>query len=238
MVFSHCKLAVVSSLYLWERKKSTNCPTSFSLCKLSGVLTCLGELTIGGCPKLVSFPNLGFPPMRRRLDIFYCEGLRSLPDWMMLMKDGSNNSSDVRLLEYLKIKKCPSLICFPEGQLPTTLKQLHISDCENLKSLPEGMIHHNSIGINNLEYFSIRMCPSLIGFPEGELPTTLKELKIWRCEKLGSLPGGMMHHDSNTTTATSGGLHVLNIWECPSLIFFPTGKFPSTLKKLEIRDCA
>lgn len=58
-------------------------------------LTCLGELKIGGCPKLVSFPNLGFPPMRRRLDIFYCENLRCLPDWMMVMQDGSNNSSDV-----------------------------------------------------------------------------------------------------------------------------------------------
>ena len=47
-----------------------------------------------------------------------------------------------------------------------------------------------------------------------------------------------MHHDSNTTIATSGDVHVLNIWECPSLIFFPISKFPSTLKKLEIRDCA
>ncbi|KAL6311893.1 hypothetical protein AAG906_026538 [Vitis piasezkii] len=145
-------------------------------------LTCLGELEINNCPKLVSFPELGFPPMLRRLVIDSCEGLRCLPDWMMVMKDGS----DVCLLEYLLI----------------------------------------------------RTCPSLIGFPEGELPTTLKELKIWECEKLESLPGGMMHHDSNTTTATSGGLHVLDIWKCPSLTFFPTGKFPSTLKKLEIWDCA
>ncbi|WKA02330.1 hypothetical protein VitviT2T_020533 [Vitis vinifera] len=149
-------------------------------------LTCLGELEIYDCPKLVSFPELGFPPMLRRLVIHSCEGLRCLPDWMMVMKDGSNNGSDVCLLEYLHI----------------------------------------------------HTCPSLIGFPEGELPTTLKELKIWRCEKLESLPGGMMHHDSNTTTATSGGLHVLDIWKCPSLTFFPTGKFPSTLKKLEIWDCA
>ena len=105
---------------------------------------------------------------------------------MMVMKDGSNNGSDVCLLEYLEID----------------------------------------------------MCPSLIGFPEGELPTTLKELKIGRCEKLESLPGGMMHHDSNTTTATSCGLHVLDIWGCPSLTFFPTGKFPPTLKKLKIWVCA
>nr|AGF69194.1 disease resistance protein At3g14460-like protein 1 [Vitis labrusca] len=149
-------------------------------------LTCLGELEIYGCPKLVSFPELGFPPMLRRLVIVGCEGLRCLPDWMMVMKDGSNNGSDVCLLEYLKIDTCPSLI----------------------------------------------------GFPEGELPTTLKQLRIWECEKLESLPGGMMHHDSNTTTATSGGLHVLDIWDCPSLTFFPTGKFPSTLQKLEIWDCA
>ncbi|XP_034703892.1 putative disease resistance protein At3g14460 [Vitis riparia] len=133
-------------------------------------LTCLGELEIYDCPKLVSFPELGFPPMLRRLAIARCEGLRCLPDWMMVMKDGSNNGSDVCLLEYLEIASCPSLI----------------------------------------------------GFPEGELPTTLKELSIRRCEKLDSLPGGMMHHDSNTTTATSGALHVLDIWDCPSLTFFPT----------------
>ncbi|RVX00311.1 putative disease resistance RPP13-like protein 1 [Vitis vinifera] len=154
------------------------------------LLTCLGELEISACPKLVSFPELGFPPMLRRLVIDRCEGLRCLPDWVMVMKDGSNNGSDVCLLEYLEIATCPSLI----------------------------------------------------GFPEGELPTTLKEFIIYDCEKLESLPGGMMHHDSNntttTTTTTSGGLHVLNIEKCPSLTFFPTGKFPSTLKKLAIWDCA
>ncbi|XP_034703238.1 putative disease resistance RPP13-like protein 1 [Vitis riparia] len=154
-------------------------------------LTCLGELEIYDCPKLVSFPELGFPPMLRRLVIDSCEGLRCLPDWMMVMKDGSNNGSDVCLLEYLRIDTCPSLI----------------------------------------------------GFLEGELPTTLKEFIIYDCEKLDSLPGGMMHHDSNTTTTTtttttSDGLHVLNIEKCPSLTFFPTGKFPSTLKKLAIWDCA
>ncbi|WKA02329.1 hypothetical protein VitviT2T_020532 [Vitis vinifera] len=146
-------------------------------------LTCLGELKISNCPKLVLFPELGFPPMLRRLVIYSCKGLPCLPDWMMVMKDGSNNGSDVCLLEYLEI----------DG------------------------------------------CPSLIGFPEGELPATLKELRIWRCENLESLPGGIMHHDSNTT---SYGLHALYIGKCPSLTFFPTGKFPSTLKKLQIWDCA
>ncbi|KAJ9685622.1 hypothetical protein PVL29_017601 [Vitis rotundifolia] len=97
-------------------------------------LTCLGELKISNCPKLVLFPEFGFPPMLRRLDIDSCEGLRCLPDWMMVMKDGSNNGSDVCLLEYLRIATCPSLIGFPEGELPTTLKEFIISDCEKLVS--------------------------------------------------------------------------------------------------------
>ena len=51
-------------------------------------LTCLRELKIYGCPKMLSFPELGFPPMLRNLTISDCEGLGCLPDWMK--RDGSN----------------------------------------------------------------------------------------------------------------------------------------------------
>ncbi|WKA01736.1 hypothetical protein VitviT2T_020003 [Vitis vinifera] len=147
---------------------------------------------------------------------------------MLKMRNDSTDSNNLCLLEELVIYRCPSLICFPKGQLPTTLKSLSISCCENLKSLPEGMM-----GMCALEYLSIGGCPSLIGLPKGGLPATLKELRIWSCGRLESLPEGIMHYDSTYAAA----LQALVIFKCPSLTSFPRGKFPSTLERLHIGDC-
>ena len=205
-------------------------------------LTCLEKLGIQNCPKLVSFPEVGFPPNLRSLTLSNCEGLKCLPIGMT-----SKISTNSCLLETLEIGKCSSLICFPKGQLPTTLKKLSIISCESLSSLPEGiMMHCNSIHTNNtitmgicaLEVLYIEGCPSLVDFPEGSLPTTLKELKILHCENLKSLPEGIMHqHYSSNTTANGALLQVLYLYHCPSLTSFPKGKFPSTLKTLDIMSC-
>ncbi|RVW40729.1 hypothetical protein VitviT2T_020537 [Vitis vinifera] len=199
-------------------------------------LTCLEELKIMDCPKLVSFPDVGFPPKLRSLGFANCEGLKCLPDGMMRNSNANSNSC---VLESLEIKQCSSLISFPKGQLPTTLKKLSIRECENLKSLPEGMMHCNSIATTNtmdtcaLEFLFIEGCPSLIGFPKGGLPTTLKELEIIKCERLEFLPDGIMHHNSTNAAA----LQILEISSYSSLTSFPRGKFPSTLEQLWIQDC-
>ncbi|KAJ9679021.1 hypothetical protein PVL29_021055 [Vitis rotundifolia] len=190
------------------------------------IYTSLAELIIEDCPKLVSFPEKGFPLMLRGLAISNCESLSSLPDRMMTR----NSSNNMCHLEYLEIEECPSLICFPKGRLPTTLRRLFISNCENLVSLPE------DIHVCALEQLIIERCPSLIGFPKGKLPPTLKKLWIWGCEKLESLPEGIMHHHSNNTA--NCGLQILDISQCSSLASFPTGKFPSTLKSITIDNCA
>ena len=159
----------------------------------------------------------------------------------------SKMSPNSCLLQTLEIENCSSLICFPKGQLPTTLKTLRVNDCESLSSLPEGiMMHCNSIhtnstitmGICALEVLSIVCCPSLADFPEGSLPTTLKKLIILYCENLKSLPEGVMHQNySSNTTANGALLQVLHISHCPSLTSFPKGKFPSTLQTLIIWNC-
>ena len=140
---------------------------------------------------------------------------------------------------------CSSLICFPKGQLPTSLKILSIIYCESLSSLPEGiMMHCNSIHTNNtitmgicaLEVLYIQWCPSLADFSEGSLPTTLKQLIIAYCENLKCLPEGVMYQHSSNTIANNA-LQVLHLSHCPSLTSFPKGKFPSTLKRLNIMSC-
>ena len=142
-------------------------------------LTRLEELEIRSCPKLESFPDSGFPPMLRRLKLFYCGGLKSLPH--------NYNSCP---LAVLTIYGSPFLKCFPNGELPTTLKKLYIWDCQSLESLPEGLMHHNSTSSSNtccLEDLWIRNCSSLNSFPTGELPSTLKKLTIVRCTNLESV---------------------------------------------------
>ncbi|XP_034704078.1 putative disease resistance protein At3g14460 [Vitis riparia] len=198
-------------------------------------LTCLEELEIKDCLNLMSFPEMGFPPMLRRLSIQNCEALKSLPDGMMRRRN-INDTNTMCLLQYLRIDNCPSLIYFPKGQLPISLKELIIWKCENLKDLPEGMMHPNPITSNMcfLEYLELFRCPSLICFPKGHLPTTLKHLHIQECERLESLPEGIMDHHSNNTVA---GLQVLHIERCSSLTSFPRGKFPSTLEQLWIMYC-
>ena len=192
--------------------------------------TSLTELIIVDCPKLESFPENGFPPMLRGLAISNCASLRSLPDRMMMMRNNSNSSSNVCHLQCMEIEGCPSLICFPKGQLPTTLKRLLICDCKNLVSFPE------EIDECALEQLIIERCPSLLGFPKDKLPPTLKKLWIWGCEKLESLPEGIMNQHSNNTTIC--GLQMLDVSLCASLRSFPTGKFLSILKSITVYNCA
>ena len=189
----------------------------------------LTELIIQDCAKLVSFPDQGFSLMLRRLTIANCQSLSSLPDKMMMRShSNSSNNSNVCLclLEYLNIEKCPSLICFPKGQLPTTLKILRISCCENIRSLPE------EIDVCALEHILIEGCSSLIGFSKGKLPSTVKRFLISGFEKLESLPEGIMNHHSNNTTNCA--LEILHILQCLSFASFPGGRFVCTLKSIRL----
>ncbi|KAJ9685431.1 hypothetical protein PVL29_017460 [Vitis rotundifolia] len=164
-------------------------------------LTRLEELKILACPKLESFPDSGFPPMLRRLELFYCGGLKSLPH--------NYNSCP---LEDLSIKFSPFLKCFPNGELPTTLKNLHIEYCQSLETLPEGLMHHNSTSSSNtccLEELRIENCSSLNSFPTGELPSTLKNLSISGCTNLESV--------SEKMSPNSTALVHLRLEEYPNL---------------------
>lgn len=167
----------------------------------------LKELRIGHCPRLVSFPETGLPPMLRILVLDGCEGLKLLPD-------GGYDSSS-HFLERLEVRNCPSLVCFPDV-LPSTLKQLAIESCTALKALPDAIMQASSSSgsgstrsISHLEILKIKGCPSLKGIPPGNFPSSLKYLEIWNCELLEPISGQLL--------CNNAALEYLQMWNYPNL---------------------
>ncbi|KAJ9685340.1 hypothetical protein PVL29_017389 [Vitis rotundifolia] len=189
-------------------------------------LTCLEELEIVGCRALESFRETDLPPMLRRLVLQRCSSLRWLP----------HNYSSCPL-ESLEIRFCPSLAGFPSGGLPTTLKQLTVADCMRLRSLPDGMMHPNSTHSNNaccLQILRIHDCHSLVSFPRGELPFTLKRLEIRHCSNLESV--------SKRMSPNSRALEYLEMRSYPNLKILPQwvsrrGLSAPNLRELRIWRC-
>ncbi|KAL5853928.1 hypothetical protein ACOSQ3_009046 [Xanthoceras sorbifolium] len=68
---------------------------------------------------------------------------------------------------------CPSIVCFPQGGLPSTILYVAIINCEKLKSLRNGF--H---ALNSLQGFSVVQCPSIMSFPEEGFLKKLIGLKI------------------------------------------------------------
>ncbi|XP_059439963.1 putative disease resistance RPP13-like protein 1 [Corylus avellana] len=98
----------------------------------------LCKLSIKRCPKLmVSLEEkeveeqlqLSLPSKLRKITIFNCKSLESLPKAMM------NNNIH---LEEVYISFCNSLTHFAIGQLPPTLKRLTIEGCNNMQILGDG----------------------------------------------------------------------------------------------------
>ncbi|KAL6326860.1 hypothetical protein AAG906_012135 [Vitis piasezkii] len=182
----------------------------------------LSRLQILSCDQLVSLGEAeeeeqGLPYNLQHLELRKCDKLEKLPHGLQ---------SYMSLAELI-IEDCPKLVSFPEKGFPLMLRGLAISNCESLSSLPDGMMMRNSSNVCHLEYLEIEECPSLICFPKGRLPTTLRRLFISNCENLVSLPE-YIHVCA---------LEQLIIERCPSLIGFPKGELPPTLKKLWIWGC-
>ncbi|XVF12736.1 hypothetical protein REPUB_Repub08aG0145100 [Reevesia pubescens] len=183
-------------------------------------LASLQHLTISHCPKLVALQDeeIKLLPELKLLDLSHCHNLVKLP--CELQK--------VTYLQELRVDWCPKLESFPEHGLPSMLQRLVIRDCGALKTLPNMMLQNNAA----LEYLEIHKCSSLTSLLEqGDLPTTIKHVKIYYCKNLASLPDGIMCKDKLN-------LEHLEIDNCSSLNSFPPGELPTMLKRLEISECA
>ncbi|KAJ4709503.1 NB-ARC domain-containing disease resistance protein [Melia azedarach] len=105
----------------------------------------------------------------------------------------------------------------------TSLETITITDCKNLKFLPDGLCN-----LRHLQEIYICDCPNLVSFCKGGLLST-KLTKLWinGCNKLEALPNCMHRLTS---------LQNLAIGICPSTVSFPENGFPTNLTSLAIYD--
>ncbi|XP_077215891.1 putative disease resistance protein RGA3 [Tasmannia lanceolata] len=161
--------------------KIVDCPNLKSLSK--GMGNNVKQLSIINCPQLESLPNIiGL----RSMTIRDCPLMPQFPEGMldMLTYLSVDNveifSKNLTSLQTLYIDECSQLKFSPSMLLPPTLKTLGIFSCDNLKSLPNGMLKN----LTSLRTFRIDRCPQLLSLPEEGLPTTLQRLQIDGCPEV------------------------------------------------------
>ncbi|KAL2971840.1 hypothetical protein AAZX31_15G219700 [Glycine max] len=170
-----------------------------------------------------AFP-LDFFPELRTLD------LRGFHNLQMITQDHTHNH-----LEFLSIKECPQLESLPGSmhmQLPS-LKKLIICDCPRVESFPEGGLP-SDLKEMYLYKCSSRLMASLKrdeSFPdEGLLPLSLTCLIISDYPNLKKLDyKGLCQLSS---------LRELNIIDCRNLQQLPEEGLPKSISYLKIIDCS
>ncbi|KAH9783145.1 hypothetical protein KPL71_009192 [Citrus sinensis] len=128
-----------------------------------------------------------------------------------------------KALKYLSLHGFSKLESIAERLENTSLEEISIWSCENLKMLPDDL--HK---LQNLPRFSLGFCNNLISFPRGGLPSTkLNKVDINGSQKLEALPNGMYNLTS---------LQRLNLGYLPSVVSFRGDGFPPNIDSLVIRD--
>ncbi|TQE00983.1 hypothetical protein C1H46_013523 [Malus baccata] len=211
-------------------------------------LPSLRDLGISDCPNLVCFVGGGvlLAPNLKRISMCRFKNLWSVPEEMhaslpslqSLSIQGSKEfksfpeESKFPSLSYLIIQDCPELESFPEGGLPSKLRYLGIRSC---KKLMANRIRWGQQTLTSLKYLDLDFSKceeEEIGesFPEeGLLPTTLTSLRISNHPNLKTIDGKALRHLIS--------LETLKISFCPQLQSLPDEGLPTSLSRLEIREC-
>ncbi|XP_039056444.1 putative disease resistance protein At3g14460 [Hibiscus syriacus] len=202
----------------------------------------LEELKIMGCPSLVSFPEGKLLSTLKSLRIENCINLRCLPDGIVLN------------LQVLRISACMNLSALPNPMWNLiSLRELSLSDCVALRSIPEGGFPPNITslelsnwvnlkqpmsewGLDKLNFLTelkiIGTCPAtdFVSFPyEGViLPSTLTSLCLERLENLEYL---------SRELENLVDLQELQIEGCRKLWLLPKTALPASLGRLRISGC-
>ncbi|KAK2651437.1 hypothetical protein Ddye_011293 [Dipteronia dyeriana] len=219
-------------------------------------ITFLREQYIENCSNLVSFPQIRLLSNLSKLEIKNCNALMSLPV-------GMEHNTHV---ESVKIKGCDS-ITFIRGkyyiffnaltaqteyqqqkhissrvyscpQLPSShlliIKRSVTYDTQKAIEIEGGLLVEWGLhNLTSLTYPKIFGSPDAESFPQQDmgmmLPHSLTHLCIERFPKLKYL---WFQALQNLTS-----LEILRITSCPNITFFPEYGLPSSLLRLQIRDC-
>ncbi|GLT49937.1 hypothetical protein SLA2020_234600 [Shorea laevis] len=127
-------------------------------------------------------------------------------------------------LSYLRVCCCSKLTTIPSLDGLSTLKTLHLKDCDGLTSLPIGL--GSCMSLQSLE---IKGCDGLTSLPIGlGSCMSLQSLEIKDCDGLTSLPIG---------PGSCISLQLLQIEGCPNLNSIPSIDGPTSLETLFLFKC-
>ncbi|KAM2067064.1 hypothetical protein ACFX1T_043451 [Malus domestica] len=213
----------------------------------------LRELGLKNCPKLTEILPLEKLQSLERVEL--C-GLESFSGSLSHVE---SECPQFLCLAHLKMDKCPNFVCFPDGGMDAPkLKDLYISGCKKLRSLPEQM-HTLLLSLQKLE---VSDCPEVESYYDGSRGNTtilfpnLRELELSGCPKLTeivpleklprlervalcrleSFSGSLAHVESECPKFLS--LIHLQIEICPNFVCFPDGGMDApNLEELRISQC-
>ncbi|KAK9910983.1 hypothetical protein M0R45_034914 [Rubus argutus] len=184
----------------------------------------LGILKLSNCSNIVSFPDGGLrAPNLTDIQIGFCEKLGSWPEQIHILLPS---------LQSLRIRGCPELECFPDGEFPSKLKSLNIEDCKKFNANSTQNMNKGLRRLTSLETLSFDFdgCEEVDSFPEeGLLPSALTHLHIYWL-KLKTMDGAKWFGHLNS-------LITLEFRSCSELQCLPDTGLPSSLSVLQIFEC-
>ncbi|GMP41872.1 hypothetical protein CsSME_00011819 [Camellia sinensis var. sinensis] len=140
-------------------------------------LPSLESLSVWNCPEIESFPEGGLPSNLRRLEISGCKKLVDCRREWGLQRLPS-------LTEFVfgggKYEEEDEESFLEEAPLPPTLTSLGINNLQNLKSINHQSFQH----LTCLKELRIFLCPQLQSLPEEGLLASLSRLYIYSCPLL------------------------------------------------------
>ncbi|XP_026438496.1 disease resistance protein RGA2-like [Papaver somniferum] len=140
-------------------------------------------------------------PLLEKLYIWICPKLRSTPNSFPSLKvlefwetnDKTVNSilsagGCLTSLTSIKISHSPKLIYFPMGALlqnnTPNLHFLGIFNCSEFQGFRDDDLNSSKSNNSSLYKLELSVCPVLTSLPDIRLWTSLRELRIWQCDKL------------------------------------------------------
>ncbi|KAK3188561.1 hypothetical protein Dsin_028122 [Dipteronia sinensis] len=200
-------------------------------------LPVLCKLEVNGCKRVVwcstsdSQSMQGFQRVES-LKIDGCEQLIHLWQNEISLEKTPKELHAFNSLKNLCIRDCQNLVLFPEICFLPLLTQLKIENCYALMSLPEGMQQKNV----HLESLVIDGNHSLSFVTRGQLPSSLKQLRLKKCKKLQYVFADADEENINDINAF---LEMLTVESCPSLTCLSTrDQLPATFRYLHIQGCS